>query len=640
VEGLRVDFAEPDHGPFSGGTEVAVRGHGFAEGMTVLFDGRMVEPLDVQVVDDRRVVVVTPPGEPGPAEISVVVAGETAAMADAYRYEAIRVDPSTGSVAGGTYVVVQGFGTTFQDGDLVTFGTMPLINAQVLGEQQIAGITPLGVAGTVDVTVSGLWGSVTGVDAYTYVTTADPFGGGMAGGPIAGTLNVTVIDAYTQDGVDGAFVAVGDPLDTPYRGTTNPFGEITFADPTLVGPVSVTAAALDYETSSINVFDARDITIFLVPIPDPAVGPFPPGRQGGTISGHVQFGSATAIGSPDWALVPEPRTPTEIKRAYVYTTNRDAFSLNPDPGSGSIVDYSPGLTAWRFSIQVRPAALAVVAVAGLYDSARDPDGPGPLPVGAFEAFAMGAARGILVGPGESIEDVSVIVDVPLDTAVQVELDDPPPLNTPGYTGPTEYVIDAYLDLGGEGVIVLPDASTRFGEGQTEALLPHLAPLSTSIADASYLVFAGAYAPYTSTPYSVRVLKGVRDLSRPMEIGDFLGTPRMIDPAPNGVASSPHLVFAPEGGSGEATFHAHTLSTLDGIPIWRAYTRGTELEVPLWNLPMAAGLPPVPTDPLIWLVYEITIPGADFDQWTYRQLNANFWSAYAADYQVVTIPPHP
>ena len=63
-------------------------------------------------------------------------------------------------------------------------------------------------------------------------------------------------------------------------------------------------------------------------------------------------------------------------------------------------------------------------------------------------------------------------------------------------------------------------------------------------------------------------------------------------------------------------------------------------MPLWDLETAAGLTPLPTDPMIWLIYEVTIPGLDFDHWTYRHLNANFWSAYAADVQVVTIPPYP
>src|SRR5262245_18994639 len=70
---LRVDFVDPDHGPFSGGTTAIVRGRGFTDGMSVTCDDRAVDPLDVQLIDDRRVVVVTPAGSPGPADVKVTV---------------------------------------------------------------------------------------------------------------------------------------------------------------------------------------------------------------------------------------------------------------------------------------------------------------------------------------------------------------------------------------------------------------------------------------------------------------------------------------------------------------------------------------------------------------------------------------
>jgi hypothetical protein len=83
-----------------------------------------------------------------------------------------------------------------------------------------------------------------------------------------------------------------------------------------------------------------------------------------------------------------------------------------------------------------------------------------------------------------------------------------------------------------------------------------------------------------------------------------------------------------------------LSESDGTPLFRAYTRGTVFEVPLYDLETAAALPPLPTDPLLWLVYEVTVPGLTFDQFSYRHLSANFWSAYAVDLQTVMVPPYP
>jgi hypothetical protein len=36
-----------------------------------------------------------------------------------------------------------------------------------------------------------------------------------------------------------------------------------------------------------------------------------------------------------------------------------------------------------------------------------------------------------------------------------------------------------------------------------------------------------------------------------------------------------------------------------------------------------------TEPLVWSVTAVAIPGVDFNAFTYSQLNANLWHAYAA-----------
>lgn len=643
---LRIDYLDPDHGPFAGGTEVLLRGRGFAEGMSVTIGGRAVEALDLQVVDDRRAVLVTPPGDPGPAEVAVAAAGLEATLPGGFAYEAILVDPPSGSVAGGTFVTIQGFGTTFQDGDEVTLDGAPLVGVVVAGEQQITGYTPAGIAGTADVEVTGPGGTIGAEDAFTYLSTADPFEGGLGGGPIAGTLNVAVIDAMTSDGVEGAFVTVDDPATSTMTGLTDSFGQITFATPTFTGPVTVTAAKEGYERSSFVTFDARDVSIFLVPMPDPDPGPLPPGRAAGTILGHILFGDATGIGTPEWDLVPAPRTANERKRAYVFTTLANPFSGNPDPGIFSVVDYvGDGRVAWEYAITARPAAVAVVAVAGLYDDTIDPDGPsGPLAPGVFYPFAMGVTRGILVGPGEAVANVDIIIDVPLDTALEIDLVSPPPLNTPGWYGPTQYQLQAFVDLGGEGVIGLPGSRATLPTGATSGVLTGMAPLAGPISDGSYTIFAGAYAPYGSNPFSVRVVRGVDDLSAPIVVDGFLGVPRPVDPPNYGVASSMHLQFLAEGATtGTATFSMHRLqSATDGAPLWRIFARGDQLDIPLYDLVTSGALPPIPATPeyVYWTIYEITVPGLDFDDFNYRHLNANYWSAYAADVFVVQFPPNP
>ncbi|HKA91052.1 MAG TPA: IPT/TIG domain-containing protein, partial [Haliangiales bacterium] len=48
---LRVDFLDPDHGPFVGGTQATLKGKGFAPGMVVTIGGRNVDATDVDVLD-------------------------------------------------------------------------------------------------------------------------------------------------------------------------------------------------------------------------------------------------------------------------------------------------------------------------------------------------------------------------------------------------------------------------------------------------------------------------------------------------------------------------------------------------------------------------------------------------------------
>ena len=65
--------------------------------------------------------------------------------------------------------------------------------------------------------------------------------------------------------------------------------------------------------------------------------------------------------------------------------------------------------------------------------------------GAFTPYALGVARRVHGGPGESITGVDVQVVHPLDWPLVVHLVDPPAIDVD--RAPNTYRIDAYLDLG-------------------------------------------------------------------------------------------------------------------------------------------------------------------------------------------------
>jgi hypothetical protein len=363
----------------------------------------------------------------------------------------------------------------------------------------------------------------------------------------------------------------------------------------------------------------------------------------------VLFGDALGLGSPHWGLVPAPRTPSEVKRVYVTTTAAHPFAGAYNPTA--FIDYEgydPDKVAWEFETWARPAALAVVAVAGLYDPERDPSGTG---TSGFEPFAMGVTRGVLVGPGEDVENVDVVVDLPLDTALAVGLVDPPALGSPGWDGPVEYLIRPFLDFGGEGVIAMnkhgmvvpPEPEPRpnwyaFPPGAESLLLPAMAPLTGDAADGSYGFLVGAYSPDRSYPYSIRVASGFRDPASPIAIDDFLGTPRPVDPAPGGVASAQAVQLEAEPpAAGEVTFNAHIFTAADGTPLLRIYSRGDRLSSVLPDL-TGAGFPPFPSyQDVSWTFWRLAVPDTSFDQWNYRYLSALYWRAYAMDSYVVQFP---
>jgi hypothetical protein len=641
---LSVDYADPSHGPFVGGTQVTLRGRGFAQGMAVTIGGHAVAAGDLTVLDAHRAVVVTPPGAPGPAEIGVTSAGEQTSRPDGFTYDAVYLEPTTGSIAGGTLVRIRGLGTSFAAGVTVTFGSASMTGIQVVNPQELTGYTPPGEPGTVAIEIQSHGATIDVADAFTYEATVNASEGGFGGGAIEGTLNVTVIDDFTGNGVAMAYVVVGDPAVAQYHGFADPFGQITFSGPGLGGQLTITAGHPKYESGAFVGFDARDATMFLEPLPPdpmdppPGGGPTgpPPSRPPSSIGGDIVFGGTTTIGSDSgWALVPEPTQPDEIKRTYIYATGRDIFSGTSRPLPGGTIDFVAGQEGWHYEVPVSAGAFALVAIAGLYNPNLDPDGPGPLPPGVFVPYAMGVMRNLVVGIGESLDNVTIPINIPLDTAILVQLRDAPAIGIAGTDGPTEYRVSAVIDLGGEGVIALPGSRAVFSDKPT-AVLPSLAPLSGAIADASYSLVAGAYTTAQSTPVSVRIVRGVRDLSVPVAISGFLGVPRAVDPPEAGTSALHHLVLSSDGGGGTPTFIYHRLSAKDGTPVFRVLARGDRLDVPLYDL-TGAGLPALTTKPLFWTVFAIRVADESFDTFNYGLLNANRWDAYATDVFDVAFP---
>lgn len=101
------------------------------------------------------------------------------------------VSPNTGSTAGGEAITI--FGSNFQTGATVKFGSSSAMSAQVQSATQIQAVTPAESAGTVSVTVLNPDGQVaTGVNSFNFVVPS-------TNGPILPTLPQASVNATFPD---------------------------------------------------------------------------------------------------------------------------------------------------------------------------------------------------------------------------------------------------------------------------------------------------------------------------------------------------------------------------------------------------------------------------------------------------------
>jgi len=630
-EGLAVSSCNPYHGPFVGGQEVVVRGQGFDDGAVVTFGGHIVEEADTTVEDLHRITVLTPANPPGPVEVCVQVGEEMACKDGAYTYDDFFVDPPQGSIAGGTYVSITGSGTEFDPEPVVTFDGREAVDVEWISPTLVTCRTPVGTVGPADVEIAGA-ATYFIREAYLYYNHADPTSGGLGGGPIVGSVNVTVLDDMTGDPVVGAYVILGTDGATAYQGHADMLGQITFSAPDLAGRQSVTAAQEGYETTTIEAFDATDVTILLYRIPEPEPGPLPPGRYGAVVQGELIFSHGGEFGPGPWEIIPDPDT-SEEKVAFVYASGSSIFSPPPAPTTGGTSnevldrwDFA-GEYGYRYSCFVRPGAVAIWALAGLRDTITN----------AFTPYAFGVARNVIAGPGEYVTGVHVYMTHELNTPLRIRLDDPPPIFSGDPMEPDVYKVDVFISLGGDGVIWREDR-TRTQTGSTFFTFPGWLPLEGELYDATYTIVAGAYredvddltgfVEYTN-PYSVRVASAVTNVWEEILIGDFIGIPDQVDPEYAGVITDLTMAFTHDRTAPDF-WNVQIQTYPDQVPLWFLILPGDMTSYTLPDLPTLAGLPEPPSGYSVWIVYGVESPGFVYDEWSYRYLSRYYWSAYSAD----------
>ena len=668
---MRLDSVSPGFGPADGGTRVTLSGAGFQAGDKVRIGALSVSSLTF--VDDSTLEAVTPPGSAGPADV-VVIRGEgakrrEAALRDGFHYEEplslAQVDPERGSQAGGTYVFLYGGG--FTDDVEVSFGGIPATIEDRLGHGVLAVRSPPGSIGLVD--VSARLGEEEAVrrSAFQYY---DPTSvrGGASGGPVAGTLNVTVLDAFSGAPLPDTHVMLGVDPDTPFQGETDLRGQITFSDPSLVKPVQVTATRAGHESVTVVRIDARDLTVFLTPnegeamdMPPPAPMAFINPRPGnGSVCGF-KLPPNRELASNQWEearVWATPRTVTSLPPfrapppSHRVTTDCGEFGLASRPGSvalyakygvvtqetdmisGQIIeDFEPLIMGITRGIEVPAISPPTCTVDRACPTGFTCDGEENLDPSNPASFrwclcnsdaACGEGKICnLAGGCQEPISADIVLNMHLDREVPIHLVNPPAPPDGSERVDGTY---AYLELGSEGVLFVGETMNF---GQSSFLMEGFPRLP-----GDGFVFLNMSTAGGGYPLSLFFRREIGDLDSGVSIGPMQPMTRTISPA-GGVLSGDRI---------EWTYHGEPRPDVVMIqisepgfiplPVWQIIVPGTESSV------VVPG--PVRESLADYALLEILIvtalsPRFEFDYFSYRQLGLGAWNSFTQDAEYFSVP---
>ena len=649
----------PDHGSFLGGTEVTLRGSNFVDGAEVRFGGALVQPRFTRFVDRNRIVVTTPGNRPGLVDIEVRANERTTVLPQGYRYDAFYVDPGLGPVTGNARVQIHGLGTMFADGMSIDFDGMPCTDVRVTGAELASCLTPAHPDGRVPVTVRFGAENITVPDAYQYANTADAVGGGLSGGTLAGSLTVTVINTMTGGPVPQAFVFLNNEPSAmpPGAGRTGDTGQVTLSPAMITPPITVTASARCFTTTTIQSFDARNATIYLTPLMTPECGSPgmpPPGDPQravypGRVRGELVWAGPNEFAPNPWSNVPAARA-GERHVAYVYATRPEIFTPDYPAATAArfqnrlleVVPEDYGGRGYPFDFAVRPGAIAVYALAGIERVTTD------VTQRRFVPYMMGVARGILASPVNPMTPNEGVVDhIVID--MNIALDHETPLEVsaypvaPGMTQPNIFHASAFVDLGGEGVIPRPDLTVT-GSRDGEYRFSGLPAFTGTLADARLKIHAryasGAVTgpqtfQDTPAPCSGLILGGITTPDETVQVRGWMGIPDITSPMQGGALPSDRTVrFSVDPMLAAADLLILTMQW-DGNS-WQHLAPGAERAITYPNLSSLMGLADLPSGSLLGLsLVGVRIPGFDFNRFTYATIGQAYWSAYAGRGTYVT-----
>ncbi len=423
LSGPRIDAVVPASGATGGGSEVTIHGSGFVKGMTVLFGGKLGK--GVNVLDSGRLRVRTPPHDPGPVTVDVVVDNTWDSLIDGYLYF------SPTNPYGGTYgQPVKG---TVNVTVLDIYTLKPLEKAWV----------QVGQPGEPGYPQYGGWTNDQGQAVFAGADLHPPI-------TVSATkLQYSASSIVHFDATNATLLLFpwNPPSTGPGKPPTGPpyatlEGKVLDLDKyMLVPPTNCTGQAPICKFCKVDE-DCK-------PESDSDTNTYRCAASGGdggrcfplckpeleTTSQAVCNKGFSCVGDLKDTSLHVCKPSIGIRRVECRTSIRSMNGVNPNPGTAAKVDEKTG----EFMISSRVDELALYCVGG-YDTHE----------GEFLPTAMGVRRHIFPVPNDTVKNLDILLNIPLKRDLDVWLDHPPkyfPAETKG-----KLALEAWLFLGSDGFI--------------------------------------------------------------------------------------------------------------------------------------------------------------------------------------------
>jgi hypothetical protein len=621
---------DPPHGPFSGGTVALLRGNGFTSDVRVWFGETELPSEDVLALSPQRIQVTVPAGEAGAVDVTAQNGSDGSTRVTfkhGFTYDAFYADPPSGPTSVGTLIRLHGQGTHWDEQTRVTVDREPCELVEVVGPEELVCRAPSGTAGSRPIRVTTADGAVVDVlDAFTYGNTDNGFRGGFSGDPLEEELRVLVFDDLAGVALPDTTVIVG--VDDPIVARTDENG-VAIVRGDFRAPPTVTIARHCFQPTTFVDVPVDTLTAYLLPVLAstciPPEGDIPGGGgnpgQGASVTGELVWRGLGEFRRDGWTNVPPPASENEQHVAYVFPLSPRATEPFDLPSAvTAVTPLADGDFGFRFHISTRPGNYTLYALAGVENRARTP--------AVFTAYSMGLIRGVSAAPGKTAENVFIGVDLPLDQALEMQIEGPEPTRR----GPDRLEVSVAIRVGTEGYVLLPGtrASTLLGQA-TELSLVGLPPLERSLLGARYVAAARAVTGESgAAPRSVLGLVGATTTADPLLVGPFIEVPRLTTPATNARWDGRELSWTAAAGGLEPNLTILDVSTAAGLYDWRIIAPGENDSVRLPDLGAVDPDLAWPRGAQTVAIVRARVNDFEYGALRYRDLTERAWTAHATD----------